>query len=163
MHSVALQHQIRYCTCGPAACWSVLVYLERAGACTCSVLEVGGGSGGFIWFWRFLALDLQKMLPRKCHCDNFGGSFASRTLTASPFWLGIIFDKNVKKCRPNPTCFFEEIDLLQNSPATNHRWKMTAIGRSSYELFAKMVDFYWYLQYLLSLFMKSRFFIFEGF
>ena len=63
-------------------------------------------------FGNLLALDLQKMPARKCHCDHFGGSFASRTLTASPFWLGIIFDKNAENGNRKPTCFFEEIDLL---------------------------------------------------
>ena len=45
------------------------------------------------------------------------------------------------------------------SPGQATRTKMTAIWFSSYELFAKIGDFCWFLQCFVALFMKTHFFI----
>ena len=54
---------------------------------------------------------------------------------------------------------FSKKSIPYASPSQTARTKMTAIGFSSYELFVKNFDFDAFLQYIVSLFMKTHFFI----
>ena len=107
----------------------------------------GGGSGFFsIDVLDLLAPDPWKMPAIKCHCDHFAAIFVPRSLTASQIGLGIIFQKNAKKC----DCFynkraFNSFRRNQSSirPARlDFRRKITANGLSSYELFVNNLIFF---------------------
>ena len=96
----------------------------------------------------------EQMQTRECHCDQFAASFVPRAPTASPFMTknmfrkSSIFDQHV--CQ-KPTSYA--------SPAHLPRWKLTANGFSSYELFTKKCDFHACLQCEVSFSMTTHFLI----
>ena len=67
--------------------------------------------------------------------------------------------KTFSKSPPVFTKHFSQKPTSYASPAHLPRWKLTANGFSSYELFTKKCDFHAFLQCEVHFFMKNHFFI----
>ena len=107
-----------------------------------------------LYLCRLFAPNHQRIQARACHCEQFAASFVPRTPTASPFLT--------KNMSPNQSVF--PIFVYQKptpyaSPAHLPRWKLTANGFSSYELFTKKCDFHAFLQCEVPFSMKTHFLI----
>ena len=81
------------------------------------------------------------MPARKSHCDHFAPIFVPRSLTASQIGLGIIFQKHVIIFTKSRFQHFWRNQSLIRPLSLEPRPKMTAIGLSSYQLFAKTLTF----------------------
>ena len=78
----------------------------------------------------------EKQKDAQRRCEQFGGSFAPRSLMATLF-----VKKTFSKKRPTKSQHFSKKSTSYAPPAQSTRTKMTADGFSSYELFVKIDTF----------------------
>ena len=115
--------------------------------------------GRWIGSLLYIVVDVSDPKPsknqtRECHCGHFAASFAPRTPTASPF-----LPKNIFRKSNIFTKHFSQKPFPYAFPAHLPRWKLTANGFSSYELFTKKCDFHAFLQCEVPVSMKTHFLI----